>query len=72
MDELDGDTVALSYNGKRAIRDIVQFVPFRNFQNSKEPIMARALLASEVLAEIPRQIIEYMKSKNIEPGSFKK
>lgn len=30
MDELDGDTVRLSYNGKFAARDIVQFVPYRD------------------------------------------
>lgn len=30
MDELDGDTVRLSYNGKFASRDIVQFVPYRD------------------------------------------
>jgi len=32
MEELDGDSVRLTApNGKKAIRDIVQFVPFRNF-----------------------------------------
>ncbi|OXA64514.1 Copine-5 [Folsomia candida] len=30
MQELDGDTVRLSYNGKYAERDIVQFVPYRD------------------------------------------
>ena len=30
MDELDGDAVRLSYEGKFADRDIVQFVPFRD------------------------------------------
>lgn len=30
MDELDGDMVRLSYNGKYASRDIVQFVPYRD------------------------------------------
>ena len=72
MDELDADTVPLSYNGIYAARDIVQFVPFRNFQHVKDSNMARVYLASEVLAEIPTQLVEYMKSKRIEPGSFKK
>jgi hypothetical protein len=32
MEELDGDSVKLTApNGKKASRDIVQFVPFRNF-----------------------------------------
>lgn len=72
MDELDGDTVPLSYNGIHADRDIVQFVPFRNFQHFENPILARAALAREVLAEIPDQIVDYMKRRRIEPGSFKK
>ncbi|CAG7719447.1 unnamed protein product [Allacma fusca] len=32
MDELDGDVVPLSFEGKLAERDIVQFVPFRDAQ----------------------------------------
>ena len=72
MDELDGDTVSLSYNGMQAVRDIVQFVPFRNFQSARDPVTARALLASEVLGEIPGQVVQYMKNGNIQPGSFRK
>jgi len=30
MEELDGDSVRISYNGKQAVRDIVQFVPYRD------------------------------------------
>lgn len=71
MDELDADTVPLSYNGLNAVRDIVQFVPFRNFQSVSNPTLARAYLAKEVLAEIPDQVVEYMKNKRITPGSFK-
>ncbi|XP_065221686.1 copine-8-like [Planococcus citri] len=72
MDELDGDTVPVSFNGQNVARDIVQFVPFRNFQHFENPILARAALAKEVLAEIPEQIVDYMKTRRIEPGSFKK
>ena len=68
----DGDTVPVSYNGQHAARDIVQFVPFRNFQHVRDANMARAYLAGEVLAEIPGQLVDYMKSKRIEPGSFKR
>lgn len=71
MDELDADTVPLNHNGVYAARDIVQFVPFRNFQSVKDPVLARAYLAKEVLAEIPDQVVEYMRSKRIAPGSFK-
>jgi copine 5/8/9 len=32
MDKLDGDGGLYGSNGTRAMRDIVQFVPFRNIQ----------------------------------------
>lgn len=67
MNELDADTVPLMVNGVKAERDIVQFVPFRNFQNIRNPALAKAYLAKEVLAEIPEQIVGFMKSRNIAP-----
>lgn len=46
MEFLDGDSRVLrSYTGEEAVRDIVQFVPFRDFRNvsvgSREGIMGR-------------------------------
>jgi hypothetical protein len=68
MDELDGDDVRLSYQGRAAERDIVQFVPFRNFLGGGGSMhVSQAFLAKEVLAEIPDQIISYMKRYNIKP-----
>lgn len=67
MEELDGDTVALEVNGMRTARDIVQFVPFSNFQQITNPLNAKSYLAREVLAEIPAQLVGYMKSRNIVP-----
>ena len=66
MEQLDGDSVALTAGGDRAVRDIVQFVPFSKF-SSKEGITSGDLLAKEVLAEIPNQIVGYMKANNILP-----
>lgn len=68
MEELDGDTVTLEVNGVRAARDIVQFVPFKNFQLIENPMNAKLYLAREVLAEIPAQLVGYMKSRNIVPN----
>ncbi|XP_069699446.1 copine-8-like [Periplaneta americana] len=68
MNELDADTVPLVLNGVQAHRDIVQFVPFRNFQSVRNLSAAKAYLAKEVLAEIPDQIVGYMKSRNIKPN----
>jgi hypothetical protein len=67
MNELDADTVPLVFNGVKAQRDIVQFVPFRNFQRLQNLSAAKAYLAKEVLAEVPEQIVGYMKSRNIQP-----
>ena len=67
MNILDADTVPLSFKGVKAQRDIVQFVPFRNFQHVQNVQSAKVFLAREVLAEIPEQIVGYMKSRNIKP-----
>lgn len=72
MEELDADTVPLEVNGVRAARDITQFVSFKDFQLYDNPAVAKANLAREVLAEIPNQIVGYMKSKNIIPKNQKK
>ncbi|CAJ0587747.1 unnamed protein product, partial [Mesorhabditis spiculigera] len=73
MDELDSDNVMLSHAGRFAARDIVQFVPIRNFlsphagQNPLEADRAMGLLAKEVLAEVPGQVTGYMKMHKIQP-----
>eukprot|EP01080_Neovahlkampfia_damariscottae_P009947 gene9947-2268_t len=61
---LDGDdSILKDSNGDRAKRDIVQFVPFKKFRNA-----SLDSLASEVLQEVPGQLLEYMKRKNIKPN----
>ena len=70
MEELDGDTVRLtSSDGRVACRDIVQFVPYRNFLGLGRGgnDMAGLQLAKEVLAEIPEQFVGYMKANKIVP-----
>lgn len=47
MDTLDGDAGLVNSKGQKAARDLVQFVPFRNFNGNQ------AALAKAVLAEIP-------------------
>lgn len=65
METLDADTVALESGGVKAQRDIVQFVPFNKFLSIGDPITARNRLAREVLAEIPKQFLSYMRMNNI-------
>ncbi|CAH8474864.1 unnamed protein product [Heterobilharzia americana] len=67
MEELDGDEVRLSSRGKTAIRDIVQFVPFRNFHNLNNVQESKRRLTKAVLSEIPDQLVSYMRMQGIKP-----
>lgn len=71
MQFLDGDGGVLTDQmGNKAARDIVQFVPFRDFH--QKGIVA---LAKSVLGEVPAQVTKYFKQKGMVPGqspSFQK
>uniref|UniRef100_A0A3Q0KGJ6 Copine-3 n=1 Tax=Schistosoma mansoni TaxID=6183 RepID=A0A3Q0KGJ6_SCHMA len=67
MEELDGDEVRLSSRGKTAIRDIVQFVPFRNFHQLNNVQESKRRLTKAVLSEIPDQLVSYMRMQGIKP-----
>ncbi|NXG72814.1 CPNE9 protein, partial [Baryphthengus martii] len=68
MEELDGDEVRVSFRGRYAERDIVQFVPFRDYvDDSGNQVLSMARLAKDVLAEIPEQLLSYMKTRDIKP-----
>uniref|UniRef100_A0A8C1XY36 Copine VII n=1 Tax=Cyprinus carpio TaxID=7962 RepID=A0A8C1XY36_CYPCA len=63
MEILDGDDGVLrSPKGEPVLRDIVQFVPFRDFKTASP-----AALAKCVLAEVPKQVVEYFSHKAIPP-----
>ena len=63
MKKLDANHFGLrSAKGKMAKRDLVQFVPFKEYKNDPE------LLAKQVLAEIPGQLVEYMEMIGRKPG----
>uniref|UniRef100_A0A8C5HML0 Copine VII n=1 Tax=Gouania willdenowi TaxID=441366 RepID=A0A8C5HML0_GOUWI len=63
MQILDGDDGVLrSPKGEPVLRDIVQFVPFRDFKTASP-----AALAKCVLAEVPKQVVEYYSHKAISP-----
>ncbi|XP_076448583.1 copine-8-like [Babylonia areolata] len=69
MEVLDGDEVRLSSRGRYAERDIVQFVPMRDFlgRGGDDTAAVQARLAKEVLEEIPDQFLSYMQRHNIKP-----
>ncbi|XP_063778435.1 copine-4 [Pseudophryne corroboree] len=63
MQMLDGDDGILrSPKGEPVLRDIVQFVPFRNFKHASP-----AALAKSVLAEVPNQVVDFYNGKGIKP-----
>ena len=63
MDVLDADEDPLfDKNNRKADRDLVQFVPFKEFKNDGQK------LAEQVLEEVPRQIVEFYQHKKIAPG----
>ncbi|XP_014352348.2 copine-5 isoform X1 [Latimeria chalumnae] len=69
MVELDGDDIRISSRGKLAERDIVQFVPFRDYiDRTGNHVLSMVRLAKDVLAEIPDQFISYMKTRGIKPN----
>ncbi|KAL5473572.1 hypothetical protein EMCRGX_G028068 [Ephydatia muelleri] len=66
MEILDADDTPLkNHQGQAMARDIVQFVPFREVMRKSGPA---ASVARETLAEIPGQLIAFMKANNIKPN----
>ncbi|EFX80682.1 hypothetical protein DAPPUDRAFT_318381 [Daphnia pulex] len=70
MEGLDSDNAMLTApSGRKAQRDIVQFVPFSQFLSANvNPLVGRLHLAREVLREVPDQFTSYMKTRNISPN----
>lgn len=65
LDELDGDEIRLcNSDGVPAARDIVQVVHYHKHRNSA------ATLARETLAEIPAQLISYMRNQGLRPDDI--
>ncbi|XP_018431382.1 PREDICTED: copine-3-like [Nanorana parkeri] len=63
MEFLDGDNGGLrSPTGEMALRDIVQFVPFRKFAQAP-----KEALAQSVLAEVPQQVVSYFNMYKLKP-----
>ena len=67
MDILDADDVPLkSSKGVFMKRDIVQFVPFREFKD-----VSKDKLAAEVLEEVPHQVDEFCRAIGFVPKNIK-
>jgi hypothetical protein len=53
-----------------ADRDIVQFVPMRDIMKHTDEQEQPNLLAKEVLAELPGQIVDFFKRRNLTPDQI--
>mmetsp|Transcript_29695 Transcript_29695/g.27160 ORF Transcript_29695/g.27160 Transcript_29695/m.27160 type:complete len:166 (+) Transcript_29695:1207-1704(+) len=62
MVKLDGDDGLWNSENVKAERDLVQFVPFRDFKQ-----LGPEILAKNVLEEVPDQLVEYMNAAKIKP-----
>jgi hypothetical protein len=63
MDQLDGDDGAIKDSaGRLCRRDLVQFVPFGKFMQAPQ-----AMLAAEVLREVPVQVAKWAELVNYKP-----
>eukprot|EP01134_Creolimax_fragrantissima_P005940 CFRG5940T1 len=63
MNQLDADvTPLIDSHGRKMKRDIVQFVPYRDFKNSYIDRIAEV-----TLEEIPDQVVGYMRANKIKP-----
>lgn len=63
MNTLDGDRKKLKFGSEECKRDIVQFIPLRDFMTRGSQV-----LTQQVLNELPDQFLQFMKSKNITPS----
>ena len=64
MNKLDGDEGLHGTNGMKCPRDLVQFVPFREMNLNPD------ILARQLLAELPGQVVQYMSMIGKAPGKF--
>lgn len=70
MIELDSDDGPLEQDGKKAVRDIVQFVELSKYINTELNVVDSDLeneLAKEVLFEVPDQVVNYFEMQGIKP-----
>ncbi|KAL4234128.1 Copine-4 [Mactra antiquata] len=69
MEMLDGDDGVLKApNGRPVQRDIVQFVPFRDFKRVSGSAASAAELAKHVLMEVPQQVTKYYSMRGMQPN----
>jgi len=66
MEYLDSDQAMLRSGGRVASRDIVQFVELRKYVNPGGS-WNKEMLAKSVLAEVPKQLVDWMTMRGVKP-----
>lgn len=64
---LEEDIKKLSQNGRNAARDVVQYAQFNEILEKYDDMAGGFQLAKQLLADIPEQLVAYMKTKGILP-----
>lgn len=67
LTRLEEDTKKLSHNGHKTARDILQYAQFNEFLDKYDDVAGGFHLAKHLLADIPEQLVAYMKMKGILP-----
>ncbi len=67
LTRLEGDARKLSHNGRHATREMIQCTAFNEFLEKYDVTAGGFQLAKHMLADIPEQIVSYMKMKGILP-----
>ena len=64
FESINVDKMILDMDGKNIDRNLIQFIPFKNFKNNIQK------LGEEMFTKIQNQIVEYYQSKQIFPEEF--
>ncbi|KAI9549155.1 hypothetical protein GHT06_005470 [Daphnia sinensis] len=64
---IEEDIKKLSQNGRNAARDVVQYAQFNEILEKYDVMAGGFQLAKQLLADIPEQLVAYMKMKGILP-----
>ena len=67
LTRLERDARKLSHSGRNATRDMIQCATFNEFLEKYDVETGGFQLAKYLLADIPEQIVAYMKTKGILP-----
>lgn len=69
--QMHSEVKKLTEHGNHIVRDVVQFACFKEYLNKYDETSGSFHLAKHLLADIPNQLVTYMKFKQISPKNIK-